>query len=1092
MEEIRLTSSDSVFSTDIEQSIDIGIQQTTKKYMLTDVTSVVDAYNVYKKEASECNRYRLTLTIKPYCTNVLFNTCTEIVANDGGYTDSNPEHDQIIVYKDNINYQLPPWVSQNDVCGKRGQLRRAYMVENTEYSSENIGLTYYPGYDIFDNHIMRNLSFRSVIPLKDTDPSNKREIYNTIQDTMRNLDGSDVLFSPRMEYGSPNDTFMTIKHLYDIGNILSMKEGESVSVNLTNQDGWYGFFNNKSIEPKMIDGTSVVIRDDSHVINNRGNCEFIDMYPDRTLYLFNPKKNPHKRRLEKNWGVQITYPYKNFYKHNTVSNTYKEAIGNQNQSFQPADGLTNALYILGAKYKQTRNGIYGVEFRVCAKHNLSQNDNVLIYYSLNSNGQNPGYSYTACEDAYRVSYTGDMEGKYKDYYFTVNGTSVIEDIFKDIIGDMFYTQSTIPIQGCRVMNGDFTDIPQSISDMDPDYTPNVKRYFYKGLLQEPQAIWNENNTFDEIPEDVENGLQYIRVKRKDGNGYIYRYFKFDDVNNAYSELDSSFDPETEQFGNGNTYEDVPPYQTYDYIRVYSYGYFEKTIRYYEQRTDKDVVEIINEALENFTYLRFAKLHNGVKCDYYIRKFRKLPNMKFSEETLTEDIANDSDDFNKYVVKNASDDGKIRSFDYEIYPLAFSKTIYGDDITQYQFVDDIDIAHIKDNMGRPITEFFVTVIKKNIGYKDWYTYGKHSDYTDANGVEHRVEYSHCFGKVTSGFDMLSNEDESAEIRKRKRFLSDASQLTNVMNTTQSTPLESFENPNTATEGIFDSDNEFFGDIVEYNPVTAMETVLSDVNFRFNTAQRENGMTTDYTFTTHEIERDDYTLGGDFHISTETGGRDILCPEGYMYKAHYRVPIRGFGKNPIQASHHPVTVVSARPVQIGGIFIRIESAYRIPYGVGHRVFICDDINGLWYDSCIASVDTDKSFVINPIPKDITSKKGFPYIDWIDTCKRINEGTLVVRIENETIPEYAKNIGRNLFIWRNILPASESDDETLSSYTFANGSLYVDRCVNFYLRRQDPEGLNGFYYHGNTDGSYPDVEGKTIVESNYEYIPESESLC
>lgn len=213
---------------------------------------------------------------------------------------------------------------------------------------------------------------------------------------------------------------------------------------------------------------------------------------------------------------------------------------------------------------------------------------------------------------------------------------------------------------------------------------------------------------------------------------------------------------------------------------------------------------------------------------------------------------------------------------------------------------------------------------------------------------------------------------------------------------------------------------------------------------------------------------------------------------MYKAHYRVPIRGFGKNPIQASHHPVTVVSARPVQIGGIFIRIESAYRIPYGVGHRVFICDDINGLWYDSCIASVDTDKSFVINPIPKDITSKKGFPYIDWIDTCKRINEGTLVVRIENETIPEYAKNIGRNLFIWRNILPASESDDETLSSYTFANGSLYVDRCVNFYLRRQDPEGLNGFYYHGNTDGSYPDVEGKTIVESNYEYIPESESLC
>ena len=33
--------------------------------------------------------------------------------------------------------------------------------------------------------------------------------------------------------------------------------------------------------------------------------------------------------------------------------------------------------------------------------------------------------------------------------------------------------------------------------------------------------------------------------------------------------------------------------------------------------------------------------------------------------------------------------------------------------------------------------------------------------------------------------------------------------------------------------------FYGDIVEFDPNTCKETVLCDVNYRFNTAQRELG-------------------------------------------------------------------------------------------------------------------------------------------------------------------------------------------------------------------------------------------------------------
>ena len=71
---------------------------------------------------------------------------------------------------------------------------------------------------------------------------------------------------------------------------------------------------------------------------------------------------------------------------------------------------------------------------------------------------------------------------------------------------------------------------------------------------------------------------------------------------------------------------------------------------------------------------------------------------------------------------------------------------------------------------------------------------------------------------------------------------------------------------------------------------------------------------------------------------------------------------------------------------------------------------------------------------------------------------------------------------------MSASESDDETLSSYPFANGALYIDRCINFYLKRQDPEGINGLYYHG----AFPDIEGRIQLPSNYEYIPEPEVIC
>ena len=79
-------------------------------------------------------------------------------------------------------------------------------------------------------------------------------------------------------------------------------------------------------------------------------------------------------------------------------------------------------------------------------------------------------------------------------------------------------------------------------------------------------------------------------------------------------------------------------------------------------------------------------------------------------------------------------------------------------------------------------------------------------------------------------------------------------------------------------------------------------------------------------------------------------------------------------------------------------------------------------------------------------------------------------------------------NMFLWRNVIPAVESDDDVMSAYPYSNDALYIDNVINFYLKRQDPEAINGLYYYD----MCPDIEGKIKTESNYEYIPESEVLC
>jgi hypothetical protein len=204
--------------------------------------------------------------------------------------------------------------------------------------------------------------------------------------------------------------------------------------------------------------------------------------------------------------------------------------------------------------------------------------------------------------------------------------------------------------------------------------------------------------------------------------------------------------------------------------------------------------------------RMRKFYNGVASEYYFRKFKKI-------KTKMSSI--------------------IEPDDYEVFNLAFSDNIFGDNITQFIFNEDIDTSGLVDNLGRPLSELYLTAIK-----------------TDSNNI---------FTNVSSGIEApYILEFNTANINTYLKSIPVIQKIHNVISAPSQTfmPLES---------NVVINSDIFYGDVVEYNITTVQEVILSDIFHRFNTINRE--------------------AGGNITVS---GPR----PEGYYYKAHNLIRIRNF--------------------------------------------------------------------------------------------------------------------------------------------------------------------------------------------------------
>ena len=177
---------------------------------------------------------------------------------------------------------------------------------------------------------------------------------------------------------------------------------------------------------------------------------------------------------------------------------------------------------------------------------------------------------------------------------------------------------------------------------------------------------------------------------------------------------------------------------------------------------------------------------------------------------------------KRVIKDKPSQYYVRRFksltidykDYDLYPAAYGVTYFNDDVAAFNFKTDIDVKNLIDNLGRPLSELYLTIIKND----------NDSDPTSVNSqywLEQQQNLSSTINTrfwtpISGGYDLENDVNINYNIR-------------------------SYKDPNYVGslyyENIDESDDFFDGDIVEYNENELLERRLEAVYHRINTIYRE---------------------------------------------------------------------------------------------------------------------------------------------------------------------------------------------------------------------------------------------------------------
>ena len=500
MKKILIGSKKSKESVNVDNFISVDLSAKQREILITNVNESVDSDDVYNNERDESTAYRAIFTINPICTNVLFNAITEVVYDDGGKNAIKVPKGEIVNGKISTNSSLEPPINAKN----KERLYGRQVIRDTEYSHPDIGdYTYYCGIDIFNNHILRSTDFNLVSKRDGEMYKNKSNIsddtviecnyplannenvtytiedtFNSIRDYVRDRNGepvSEMYFNRKnlyMSNGKPysniNDIPRQVIHNYQADNLMSFYE--SYTTNLIEKDGWFGFNNPSKLDiPNyIINGKEAII---NKCINSEKSCSFIDLYPDRSLFSFIPKVNKKRNnRIEKNWDYCLTYPYRNDYNNELISDIDEEL---------------NALYVNSVTLTKFNNK-WLLTFSSCIPHNLKITSFIQLYVKdLDSDNE----KYVKIPIKSKIYNLGTVQKTDKKYSFTIDGTNVIEYFTNEDIENDPGNYTLKPHLQCRftkIVNGyeceyyirilrkipNFRFAKERIEDIEPDKLKN--------------------------------------------------------------------------------------------------------------------------------------------------------------------------------------------------------------------------------------------------------------------------------------------------------------------------------------------------------------------------------------------------------------------------------------------------------------------------------------------------------------------------------------------------------------------------------------------------------------------------------------------
>jgi len=320
----------------------------------------------------------------------------------------------------------------------------------------------------------------------------------------------------------------------------------------------------------------------------------------------------------------------------------------------------------------------------------------------------------------------------------------------------------------------------------------------------------------------------------------------------------------------------------------------------------DIGGIPSGASLNISNTRFKRYFANTESVYYIRLFKKII-----------DIPNDS-----------------------LFKFYFSNNIYSD--TTWGFTcEDIDISNYTDNLNRPITELFLTIIKNN----------PNNIYTPIKaGID--IEYIQGISDdLSSGIPYFKN-------------LCDAHRIHNGYSS-------SLVSHSKLGGYVGYTDSYFYGDICEYNEKLCLETPLCKIAHVFNTANRLSGFTSgmmnfgerieNYLYNPHyNIPVKQYS---NFISQTSTGDTTIIIPgyavnTGGQYLWREILPESQSDTGQANTLIVPFTNDIHMAELIINFYLRRQDPLR-QYGLHYNTFPSDLFGGLYFTNQFTSVDnTDNS--------------------------------------------------------------------------------------------------------------------------------------